>query len=105
MMTDDMSVAEIRRNLEDIKKGMAEFRTEVRERHHTLSSQIQAHIGPVAVLTIRVEDLKNDIDEACKHVRECEKGLANTNTRAAYIAGGIATAISAVKMLIDLLKH
>jgi hypothetical protein len=83
-MTDaEMTPGEIQRWLERIDKNIDSLREEVQARHHKLSGEVTAVVGPISTLTLRV-------DRAESALTVLQKDLQSVLLRAAALSGAIA---------------
>lgn len=106
-MTSDQGVTlgEIGRIVADIKNDLHALRGEVRERNHTLANQMQAALGPISALTVRVGQTEEDVDRIAEQLRTTDKEVSKIHIKAAYVSGIVAAVFMLLKIIIESWKR
>lgn len=64
-----MTPGEIQRWLERIDKNIDSLREEVQARHHKLSGEVTAVVGPISTLTLRMDRAESSLSVVQKEVQ------------------------------------
>lgn len=76
----EVTLGEIYRKQLELQKDIEDLRTEVRDRHHALASDVTAAIGPIATLGLRMKTAEDK-------VKELDRDMKTVTARSAWISG------------------